>query len=115
MNPALANIASRMSSSKGNHPVLWLIVGSVSLFSVVVSVVDGKSLVAVPRIWRVLQGMSPSRFQEVALASEPLLFGSWIVIAMAFSLFSLSVGIAGLLLRAQARKDAPRIRAILSR
>lgn len=102
-----------MSSSKGNHPALWLIVGSVSLFSVIVSVIDGNTLVPVPRIWRVLQGMSPLRFQEVDFASESFLFMSWIVIATAFSIFGLLVGFAGLSLRARARKEAPRIRAIL--
>ena len=112
MNSALSNIASRLTSAKGNHPALWLVIGVVSLVSVIGSVFEGSTLVPVPRLWRALQGMSLPKFQEVHFDAEPMLFTGWIAASMTFGAACLLIGGAGFSLRARARKEGPRFRAI---
>lgn len=105
MKTVLTDLAARLTARRGNHPVLWIVCGAVAGCGAGASLFAGATAIPVPRLWRALQGLAPSRFEDISFADEPVLFLGWVAISLLLAIACLAIGVTGLALRARARKQ----------
>jgi hypothetical protein len=92
-----------LTARKGNHPLLWLVLGGCAALAAVSSELDGETVVSVPRLWRALHGMPIRRFEVVRFASEPFVFVFAVTVFAMVGSFAIAVGVTSLRYRATKR------------